>query len=327
MAETVPTEVPIGRVEVDGFRPAAIRPMLAVPGRLPVDETGWATEVKWDGVRALAWCDRGRVTLTGRNGADLTGTFPEIAGLAGPTGEPLLIDGELVVSDPDGRPDFSLIQRRLGRATTPASARRAIYMIFDLIYAGHDLRELPWRERRARLDGLALEGEAWRVPPADMAGPADLFEATGAEGLEGVVLKRIDSPYRSGRRHPDWIKVKHRRRQEFVIGGWLPGQGGRSGKIGALLAGYCENGKLIYAGRVGSGFSERGLEEASRLLEPLATPESPFEPVPGLPAARYVRPVMVAEVEFHQWTGDGLLRHPVFKGWRHDKLPRQVTRE
>lgn len=327
MAETLPTDTPMAGVQIDGFRPAAVRPMLAVPGDLPADEAGWATEVKWDGVRALAWCDQGRVTLTGRNGADFTGTFPEISGLTVWAGRSLLLDGELVVFDPEGRPDFSLIQRRLGRATAPASARRAIYMVFDVIYADGDLRDRPWHERRNRLDQLEPGGETWRVPPADLAGPADLFAATGAEGLEGVVLKRIDSPYRSGRRHPDWIKVKHRFRQEFVIGGWLPGQGGRTGRIGALLVGHCENGRLVYAGRVGSGFSDRGLDEAGRLLEPLATPDSPFDPAPDLPAARFVRPILVGEVEFHQWTGDGLLRHPVFKGWRHDKPPRQVTRE
>lgn len=310
--------------------PGSIRPMMAVGGELPDDDESWATEVKWDGVRAIAWCRPGSCRLFGRNGNESTRLFPEIAPLAEQTADrAVVLDGELVMFNREGLPDFQLIQHRLGG--TPPARRRdrsAAYMIFDLLFEqGVDLRRRPWEERRSRLESLDLGGDRWQVPPVEVGGASELFAATAMRGLEGVVLKRIDSPYRAGRRHPDWRKVKHRLRQEFVVGGWLPGKGNREGRIGALLLGHFEDGRLVYDGRVGSGLSGPALDEASALLAPLAVGSSPFAATPDLPAPRFVRPAVVAEVEYHHRTTGGLLRHPVFRSWRHDKDATEVGPE
>ena len=311
--------------------PGSIRPMLAVIGDLPEDESRWATEIKWDGVRALAWCRAGEARLFGRNGTELTARFPEVAPLGlQAVGRSFVLDGELVMFNREGRPDFELIQGRLGG---PPPLRRidrsAAYMIFDLLdLDGEDLRRRPWAERRARLEALELGGDRWQVPPVEAGGASELFAATGIEGLEGVVLKRLDSPYRAGRRHPDWRKVKHVLRHEFVVGGWLPGRGNREGRVGALLLGHFERGELVYDGRVGSGLAEADLDRADRALAPLEAPEPPFaEAPPDLPSPRFVRPVLVVEVEYHRRTTGGLLRHPVFRGWRHDKPAAEVGPE
>ncbi len=266
---------------------------------------------------------------------DITDTYPEVRGLLLQLGmRDAVLDGEIVAFDEDGRPNFGLLQRRM-HVSSPSAVRRlsastpVVYAIFDLLYLdGHSLMGLPYSERRRRLDGLGIGGAAWRVPAAHPGVGAQLLEATRAQGLEGMVAKRLDSVYESGRRPGAWIKIKNTRRQELVIGGWIPGAGRRTDRIGALLMGYYQNGSFRYAGRVGTGFTEATLEELAARLAPLRRDDSPFDSGPKLPRGLvFVEPCLVAEIEFTEWTSDGVMRAPSFKGLREDKSPRDVALE
>jgi bifunctional non-homologous end joining protein LigD len=204
-------------------------------------------------------------------------------------------------------------------------------MIFDLLWLdGHSLMGLPYTERRARLAELELEGPRWRTPEYVAGRGADMLAATEAQGLEGIVAKRLDAPYEPGRRSPCWVKVKNVDRQEVVVGGWMPGEGRRRDRIGALLVGVREDGHLRYAGKVGTGFTEAELDRLRDLLGPLERDRSPFDaPVQATPprGAVWVEPRHVAEVEFREWTQGGQLRAPSYKGLRDDKAPADVVRE
>ena len=315
--------------------PEHLLPMLATNGKLPRDRDGWSFEVKWDGVRAIAYVQPGRLRLESRNLNDITGAYPEVRGLVEDLGmNEAVFDGEIVTFDEDGRPSFERLQRRM-HVSSPSAVRRlaagipVVYAIFDLLYLnGHSLMELPYRERRARLEELGLGGPAWRVPAVHPGDGSALLEATQAQGLEGIVAKRVDSRYEPGRRTGAWLKIKNTLRQELVIGGWLPGEGRRAERIGALLMGYYDDSGFRYAGRVGTGFTEKTLEDLARRLEPLRREESPFTPAPKLPRnAVFVEPCLVAEIEFREWTADGVMRAPSFKGLREDKSPRGVVFE
>jgi bifunctional non-homologous end joining protein LigD len=315
--------------------PERLVPMLARPGELPHPERGWSYEVKWDGVRAIAYAQPGRLRLESRNLNEITNAYPEVRGLLADLGmHETVLDGEIVAFDDNGRPSFERLQRRM-HVTSPSAVRRlaastpVVYAIFDLLYLdGHSLMELPYRERRERLEALELGGPAWRVPSAQHDAGKRLLEATGAQGLEGIVAKRLDSHYEAGRRTGAWLKIKHTRRQDLVIGGWIPGEGRRAQRIGALLMGYHQNGTFVYAGRVGTGFTEKTLAELGKRLAPLRRETTPFGSGPKLPReAVFVEPCLVAEIEFREWTGDGVMRAPSFKGLRDDKSPRDVVRE
>jgi bifunctional non-homologous end joining protein LigD len=316
--------------------PERIVPMMARSAdRLPRDEKNWSFEVKWDGVRAIAYVQPGRLRLESRNLNEITNAYPEVRGLIGALGmHEAVLDGEIVAFDENGRPSFERLQRRM-HVSAPASVRRlaasmpVIYAIFDLLYLdGHSLVELPYRERRSRLEALQLTGPAWRVPAAHPGEGKLLLEATAKQGLEGVVAKRLDSRYEPGRRTGNWLKIKHTLRQELVIGGWIPGEGRRTKRIGALLMGYYENGAFVYAGRVGTGFTEKTLDELYRELEPLRRGSSPFDKAPKLPReAVFVEPRLVAEIELREWTAERIMRAPSFKGLREDKSPRDVRIE
>ena len=316
--------------------PERIVPMMARPSdRLPRDEKNWSFEVKWDGVRAIAYVQPGRLRLESRNLNEITAAYPEVRGLIGALGmHEAVLDGEIVAFGENGRPSFERLQRRM-HVASPAAVRRLaasmpiVYAIFDLLYLdGHSLMELPYRERRERLEALQLSGPAWRVPVAHPGEGKLLLEATGAQGLEGVVAKRLDSRYEPGRRTGNWLKIKHTLRQELVIGGWIPGVGRRTNRIGALLMGYYEDGKFRYAGRVGTGFTEKRLDELYRSLEPLRRDSSPFDIGPKLPReAMFVEPRLVAEIELREWTAERIMRAPSFKGLREDKSPREVRIE
>jgi bifunctional non-homologous end joining protein LigD len=316
--------------------PERLVPMMARPSdALPRPERGWSYEVKWDGVRAIAYVQPGRLRMESRNLNEITDAYPEVRGILTDLGmHEAVLDGEIVAFDDNGRPSFERLQRRM-HVTSPSAVRRltgstpVVYAIFDLLYLdGHSLMDLPYTERRERLEALALGGPAWRVPSVHRDAGKRLLEATASQGLEGVVAKRLDSHYEPGRRTGAWLKIKHTRRQELVIGGWIPGEGRRARRIGALLMGYHRDGTFVYAGRVGTGFTEKTLNELHAKLEPLRRDTSPFGSSPKLPReALFVEPSLVAEIEFREWTNEGVLRAPSFKGLREDKSPRDVVLE
>jgi bifunctional non-homologous end joining protein LigD len=316
--------------------PAGLRPMLACPGTLPRDEKAFAYELKFDGVRVLAYCEPGRVRLESRNLRDVSSQYPEVTrALREALGaREALLDGEVVAFDDAGRPDFQLLQRRMHLASDAAVRRRmadtpATYVVFDVLHLdGRSLLDLPYTERRDRLDLIALGSGPHLQAPANHRGDGRaLLELTRDRGLEGLVAKRLESPYVPGRRSQEWIKVKNVRTTELIVGGWLPGQGGRHGRIGALLVGYHVDGELRYGGRVGTGFTDRTLDDLARIVEPLRRKRSPFSGRQPPKEAIYLEPELVAQVEFNEWTRAGTLRAPSFKGLRDDVDPAEVRRD
>jgi bifunctional non-homologous end joining protein LigD len=316
--------------------PEDLPPMLAAIGEMPAaDDPRWGYEFKWDGVRALAHVRSGRLRLRARSGNDVTGTYPELGALPGVLhGHDAVLDGEVVALDARGRPDFGLLQGRMHR-TGPEVARMAAaapvsYLVFDLLaWDGQSLLGLPYAERRERLDALGLGSDRWLTTPWFRGNGPVVQAASRENGLEGVVAKRLDAPYRPGGRGPDWRKVKNLSTQAVVVGGWRPGEGRRAGGIGSLLLGVHDDaGRLVFAGHVGTGFTARALADLAPLLTPRAT--SPF--ADALPRevtrdARWVEPLLVGEVAFGQWTRDGKLRHPSWRGLRDDLDPTDVVVE
>jgi bifunctional non-homologous end joining protein LigD len=310
-----------------------IKPMMATLAKLPPDD-GWGYELKWDGVRAIAYCDAGHIRLESRNLREITSQYPEVRPLAAELGaRQAILDGEIVAFDDDGRPDFQRLQRRMHLASEAAVRRRAAdtpatYVLFDLLFLdGRDLTDLPYAKRRERLEELGLDGPSWQTPAYRQRDGRALLDLTRARGLEGVVAKRLDSRYLSGRRSRSWLKVKNVRSQDLVIGGWMPGEGRRSGQLGALLVGYYETGdglELRYAGRVGTGFNEETLRSLTSLLKKLETDRSPFAGRQPPKQANLVEPRLVAEIEFREWTHARTLRAPSFKGLRDDRDPAEV---
>ena len=302
---------------------------------LPSDEDeAWAYELKWDGVRAVAYLREGTLHLESRNLNDITPRYPELHGLAGAChGQDLVLDGEVVAFDEQGRPSFSLLQTRMHLTGERDVAGRVglcplAYLIFDLLHLGGcSTRDLPWQDRRRLLEDLELAGPGWQTPAAHLASGAAVLDASRSGGLEGVVAKRRASPYLAGRRSRDWLKVKNTCRQEVVVAGWLPGAGNRTGRIGALLTGYYDGRSLRFAGKVGTGFTDAELARLTRLFEPLGRAASPFADKVPYRQARFLEPRLVAEVEFTEWTHNGTLRHPSYKGLRDDKVPTEVRRE
>jgi bifunctional non-homologous end joining protein LigD len=246
-----------------------------------------------------------------------------------------VLDGEIVAVDRAGRPSFGLLQQRM-HVQDPHQADRwsvdlpVTYQIFDLLHLdGHDLVDLPYRDRRRLLEDLVGPGPAWDVPRPQSDGP-DLLEAVTAAGLEGLVAKQWSSRYAVGKRSRSWTKVKVRARQEFVVGGWTRGEGSRRDRLGALLVGYHDDGVLRFAGKVGTGFDDDELRQLAPLLRSSARETSPFEPAPPPAVARqalYVEPTLVVEVAFAEWTGEGRLLHPSYLGRRFDKQASEVGRE
>jgi bifunctional non-homologous end joining protein LigD len=318
--------------------PERIQPMLATLSTLPADDAGWGYEIKWDGVRAIAYCEGGRVRIESRNLREITAQYPEVRKLGEQLGaREAVLDGELVTFDEDERPSFQRLQARMHLASESQIRRRmseipVVYVIFDLLHLeGRTLLDAPYTERREALEALDLEGPSWQVPAYHRDDGAGLLAASRERGLEGVVAKRLESRYVPGRRSRDWLKVKNVHSQEVVIGGWLPGRGRREGQIGAVLVGYNDerDGEraLRYAGKVGTGFGAADLRRLGERLEPLRREDSPFEGRQPPKGAVFAEPQLVAEVEFAEWTAAGTLRHPSFKGLRADKDPSEVVRE
>lgn len=310
--------------------PSTLKPMLASAGALPSGDS-WIFEVKWDGVRALIGHQRKRgLRIWTRNGNVVTSTFPELAGLGTMLDDhDVVLDGEIVAFDAQGRPSFNRLQGRLGVNAHDAILRSrtnpVVFVAFDLLHLdGMSTRSLHWSQRRSLLEQLGLEaGGQWNLSTVHADGKS-LSEATRAADLEGVVAKRVDSPYSPATRSPSWIKVKNNTHDEFVIGGWVPGEGRRESMIGALLLGVpISDGPLSplrWIGKAGTGFTMAELEKLHGLLSPDKTPDSPFVNSPGEPLAVFVLPRHRCVVEYREWTAEGIMRFPSYKGLVTDRI-------
>jgi bifunctional non-homologous end joining protein LigD len=328
--------------------PTSIAPMRAVLGDLPADDSGWAYEVKWDGVRAIGYLRDGSWRLQSSNGKDITIRYPELAAIAPELdGHDVVLDGEVVTFNEHGRPDFGLLQNRMHLTARPVIAEWAarqpvVWVLFDVLHLdGHDLfvpegarpaeGALAYRDRRRLLEQLVDNGPNWQVPAALVGDGSSFLAALQRQGMEGLVAKRLDSRYEAGRRSAAWRKIKVRRSQEFVVGGWRAGEGHRAGTIGSLLVGYYgPDGRLTYAGRVGSGLTGDELSYLSRVFAASRRDSCPFDPLPTRDEQRdatWVEPRLVVQVEFGEWSRDERLRHPVYLGRRSDKDPADVVRE
>ncbi len=320
--------------------PEPVEPMLAVltAEKDFGDETGWAFEMKWDGVRTLASVAGGQVRLLSRRGRDDTAAYADVAAaLSKVEVNTTTLDGEIVVVDTGGRPNFGLLQHRIN-VTKPADIQRlaaaypAQLMVFDILELnGRSLLTEPYERRRQLLEGLDLGTAASRVHiPPIFDGDLEAAMSISTElRLEGVVAKRVGSAYQPGARSNSWRKIKVKQEQEVVIGGWRPGNGRRGGGFGSLLMGVPTEAGLHYVGRVGSGFDDRQLEEIQALLEARARKTSPLVDVPREDArdAHWVTPSLIGEVSYSELTGPGRMRHPVWKGLRPDKDPAEITWE
>jgi bifunctional non-homologous end joining protein LigD len=303
--------------------PEQVLPMLARSGQLPRDDERWGYEIKWDGVRAIAFSEPGRLRFQARSGTDITSRYPELSRLnRALSSHAAILDGEVVAFGEDGRPSFEALQRRM-HVTAESSVRRlakalpVTYMIFDLLWLdGHSVMPRTYAERRELLAGLELDGERWQAPAHVVGNGAQVLGVSAEQGLEGVIAKRLDCPYEPGRRSNGWVKIKNVQREELLICGWLPGEGKRRERIGALIVGVRDpDGRLRYAGRVGTGFTEAELDRLRTLLAPLEVKQSPFEAGPAPPkGAIFVEPRYHASVDFLEWTKEGVLRAPSYKG-------------
>ena len=296
--------------------------MLAVPAaEIPEPEAAWGAEFKWDGVRAVAYVSAGELRLLSRSGRDMTRAYPELAELgrqAGP--RDMVLDGEIAAFT-GGRPSFAALQRRMHVGAPTGGLVAAVpvtYLVFDIMYSGgQPLITEPYAQRRAILEAQPLAGPHVHVPPSFPGGGKAVLAVSVRDGLEGVVVKRLDSPYQPGRRSPNWLKIKNRRLLDVVVGGLSPGRGHRAGQIGSLLVGMPGRAGLAYAGRVGTGFTQPELIALEEVLAPLRRDSPPFSgPVPPAQARNvtWVEPRLVIEVSYAEQTPDGILRAAAYQG-------------
>ena len=320
--------------------PVAIHPMLAESIDRPFDGVEWLFEIKWDGYRAIAFIENGKVRLVSRNQNELTARYPELKDMAGfIKAKNAILDGEVVAIDEEGRPSFSLMQQRTGfRPGGKRAAAKAdvpvLYYAFDLLYLdGEDWRRMPLEDRKRKLASLITAGDALRYSDHYEEHGKALFEIAQNKGLEGIVAKRRASIYEE-RRSRDWLKIKIRHRLECVVGGFTQPEGSRA-HFGSLVLGlYDKQGRLIHVGQAGSGFDQKSLSEIWKTLKSLETQKNPFYgEVEALRKVSWVKPELVAEIEYAEWTGGTnagsgpKLRAPVFLGLRDDKEPKECLLE
>jgi bifunctional non-homologous end joining protein LigD len=320
--------------------PATFEPMLATAATKRPPTGQWGYELKWDGIRSIAFVEGGRARFTSRRGGDITARYPELRALGRALGSTrAILDGEIVSFDPErGRPDFHRLQQRMHvegehRIRRLSQELPVTYMIFDLVWLdGHSLVDEPYEQRRARLADLHLNGPSWQSPPHEVGDGQVTTDVSLQFGLEGVMAKALDRPYEPGRRSSSWLKIKNGMRQELVVGGWMPGERGRTGSVGSLLVGYYDDsdtdrGALVYAGRVGSGLTQRDIDWWDDALAASERRTSPFDRGSVPRGARFVDPSYVVEVRFTEWTPGGGIRQPVYLGRRDDKPATEVVRE
>jgi bifunctional non-homologous end joining protein LigD len=326
---------PLHAAELEGAKkapmPARMAPMLASISERAFSDPNWLFEIKWDGVRALAWIEDGELTLRARSGSDITSQYPELAGLKEAfTARQAIIDGEIAVLDERGHSDFEKLQERMhvrNPSSTLISQYPVIYFAFDLLYCdGYDLRGAPLLERKQLLQRLLHSSERIRFSDHQLEKGTELFDLAKQNNLEGIVAKHIDSRYVS-ERSANWLKLKTSKNLDAVVGGWTAPRGAGA-PLGSLLLGLYEGKKLRFIGHAGSGFDAKMHKEVAAKLKELETSKYPFDQVPETnEKATWVKPVLVARVRFSGWTQENRLRHPVFQGLREDKKPEECVWE
>ncbi|CAA9232281.1 MAG: DNA_ligase_IV_Ku-like [uncultured Acidimicrobiales bacterium] len=320
--------------------PPLLLPMLAGGNGIPPDPDAYQLEPKLDGQRVVALIEPSRVVLTNRRGGEITGTYPELAGMAQALApHAAVLDGEVVTFNDRGQTSFQRLQRRMHVVRPPAglvSETPVSFVAFDVLWLdGQLLVDRPQSERRRTLDSLSIRGSAWQTAPVLDAIPEELLDACRDLGLEGFMAKRLDAPYQPGRRSPAWSKVKCGRRRELVVGGWSTGHGSREDSIGSLALGCYDATpedaerrgrpqRLFYVGQAGSGLNEETIGQLKHLFAQIAIPTSPFANPPRA-KLHHARPMLVTEVAYTEVTETGTLRQPSIKGLRTDIIATEVT--